>query len=55
MHNAYQTTPDQRIDVIFERSMRPVTDVMVGTSDLTPSGLYPSDHVGVVARLAIGP
>jgi endonuclease/exonuclease/phosphatase family metal-dependent hydrolase len=47
-----QTTLDRRIDVVFTRSLRPVTAVRIGTSDLTPSGLYPSDHAGVVARLA---
>jgi endonuclease/exonuclease/phosphatase family metal-dependent hydrolase len=47
-----QTTPSQRIDVVFTRGLRPVTDIQVGTDDLTPSGLYPSDHAGIVARLA---
>jgi endonuclease/exonuclease/phosphatase family metal-dependent hydrolase len=47
-----QTTPSQRIDVIFSRGLTPVTDVLIGTDDLTASGLYPSDHAGVVARLA---
>jgi endonuclease/exonuclease/phosphatase family metal-dependent hydrolase len=53
--NSYQTAPDRRIDVVLERGLQPLTDMLVGTSDLTPSGLYPSDHAGVVARLAIGP
>jgi endonuclease/exonuclease/phosphatase family metal-dependent hydrolase len=48
----YDTSPDRRIDLIFTRGLRPVTDILVGTDDLTPSGLYPSDHAGVVARLA---
>jgi endonuclease/exonuclease/phosphatase family metal-dependent hydrolase len=48
----YETSPDRRIDLIFIRGLRPVTDILVGTDDLTPSGLYPSDHAGVVARLA---
>jgi hypothetical protein len=48
----YETSPDRRIDLIFTRGLRPVTDILIGTNDLTPSGLYPSDHAGVVARLA---
>ena len=48
----YQTSPDKRVDLIFARGLRPVTDTLIGTDDLTPSGLYPSDHGGVVARLA---
>jgi endonuclease/exonuclease/phosphatase family metal-dependent hydrolase len=47
----WQTTPSQRIDLVFARGLLPVTDVLVGTDDRTPSGLYPSDHAGVVARL----
>jgi hypothetical protein len=48
----YETSPDRRIDLIFVRGLRPVTDILIGTDELTPSGLYPSDHAGVVARLA---
>jgi hypothetical protein len=48
----YETSPDRRIDLIFVRGLRAVTDILIGTDDLTPSGLYPSDHAGVVARLA---
>jgi hypothetical protein len=48
----YETSPDRRIDLVFTRGLRPVTDILVGTDDLTPSGLYPSDHAGVVARVA---
>jgi endonuclease/exonuclease/phosphatase family metal-dependent hydrolase len=47
-----QVSPNQRIDVIFSRGLRPVTDTLIGTGDLTASGLYPSDHAGVLARLA---
>jgi hypothetical protein len=47
-----QTAPDRRIDVVFSRGLKPVTDIRIGTADLTPSGRYPSDHAGVVARLA---
>jgi hypothetical protein len=48
----YETSPDRRVDLIFARGLRPVTDILIGTDDVTPSGLYPSDHAGVVARLA---
>jgi endonuclease/exonuclease/phosphatase family metal-dependent hydrolase len=48
----YETSPDRRIDLIFTRGLHPVTDILIGTDDLTPSGLYPSDHAGVVARVA---
>jgi endonuclease/exonuclease/phosphatase family metal-dependent hydrolase len=48
----YETSPDRRVDLIFTRGLRPVTDILIGTDDLTPSGLYPSDHAGVVARVA---
>ena len=48
----YQTSPDKRVDVIFSRGLREITDSLIGTDDLTPSGLYPSDHAGVIARLA---
>jgi endonuclease/exonuclease/phosphatase family metal-dependent hydrolase len=48
----YATTPSQRIDLIFSRGFTAISDTLVGASDLTPSGLYPSDHLGVVARLA---
>jgi endonuclease/exonuclease/phosphatase family metal-dependent hydrolase len=49
---SYASTPSQRIDLVFSRGLAAISDTLVGTSDLTPSGLYPSDHVGVVARLA---
>jgi endonuclease/exonuclease/phosphatase family metal-dependent hydrolase len=48
-----QTTPSRRIDCIFARGLRPITDIRVGIDDLPPSGLFPSDHAGVVARLGI--
>ena len=47
-----ETTPSIRIDVVLARGLVPVTDVLVGLDDLTPSGLHPSDHAGVLARLA---
>lgn len=50
----YASTPTARIDLIFARGLTPITDVSLGTTDLTPSGLYPSDHTGVLARLAPG-
>jgi len=52
--NRCLSAPGRRIDVVFERGLQRLTDVLVGTTDLTPSGLYPSDHAGVVAKLAIG-
>lgn len=44
-------TPYQRIDLVLERGVIPVFDFQVGntTASLTPSGLWPSDHAGVVA------
>jgi len=38
---------------MFERGLKPLTDVLAGTASLTPSCLYPQDHAGV-ARLPIG-
>jgi endonuclease/exonuclease/phosphatase family metal-dependent hydrolase len=46
----YQTTPSSRIDLVFTRGLQPIIDMPIGRSDLTPSGLYPSDHAGVLAR-----
>ena len=48
----------QRIDVILSRAFVPVDAALMGTnpnSDLTPSGLWPSDHAGVVASFAVDP
>ena len=43
------TRPDQRIDHVFVRgSIRPRLDVRTGVSK-TPSGLFVSDHLGLVA------
>jgi endonuclease/exonuclease/phosphatase family metal-dependent hydrolase len=47
-----RTTPSRRIDVVLTRGLVPVTDVLIGADDRTLSGFYPSDHAGVVARLA---
>jgi hypothetical protein len=55
-------TPDQRIDLVLYKPATPshghdglgaVVMDLVGeeAADVTPSGLWPSDHVGVVARL----
>ena len=49
-------TPDQRIDLIlFRGDVEPADDYLVGNSvsDQTPSGLYPSDHAGVVATIRV--
>ena len=57
-------TLEKRIDLIFARSniwwktwqiIGPVFAVVVGDDpeDMTPTGLWPSDHAGVVARLNI--
>ena len=57
-------TLEKRIDLIFVRSnvwynnwqfIGPVFAVVVGDNphDMTPTGLWPSDHAGVVARLTI--
>jgi len=46
-----------RIDVVFFRgAVRAETLEIVGTDQAkrTPSGLWPSDHAGVVATLAVG-
>lgn len=45
------TTPDQQIDHVFTRgAIRPLTDVRTGFFK-TPSGLYASDHLGLVAYM----
>jgi endonuclease/exonuclease/phosphatase family metal-dependent hydrolase len=51
-----QSVLSERVDLIFT-SRAPVGNVMVNTvgndtEDRTPSGLWPSDHAGVVARLS---
>lgn len=61
MHNEdpsdASTTPSIRIDLVLERGLTPKADVLIGatTADLTPSGLWPSDHAGVVASLWLAP
>lgn len=50
------STPFQRIDLVLARGVAGVvsaTQVGGQPSDLTPSGLWPSDHVGLVAQLQI--
>ncbi len=53
------TTPTQRIDLILTRgAIRGISSDVVGedpVADITPSGLRPSDHAGVVATLVIEP
>ena len=47
---------DQRIDLVLSRGGVGVDDIhLIGDSesDRTPSGLWPSDHAGVVATLEI--
>lgn len=46
-------TPDQRIDLILFRGGVQATDAWVIPPQATPSGLWPSDHLGVVAQLQI--
>ncbi|WP_020659227.1 endonuclease/exonuclease/phosphatase family protein [Amycolatopsis benzoatilytica] len=50
-----ESTPTQRIDLVLERGLTPVADSLLGaaTADLTPSGLWPSDHAGVLATLRL--
>jgi endonuclease/exonuclease/phosphatase family metal-dependent hydrolase len=50
------STPSQRIDLVLFRGLNQVLSAeLIGneTSDLTPSGLWPSDHAGVVVTLRI--
>jgi endonuclease/exonuclease/phosphatase family metal-dependent hydrolase len=51
----YASSPSARIDLVLSRGLTPITDTLIGTSDLTPSGLSPSDHAGVVSRLVATP
>ena len=51
-------TPFQRIDLVLaDGALHPVTVRLVGngTSDLSPSGLWPSDHAGLVAEFVLEP
>jgi hypothetical protein len=39
--------------VLSTAGVRPICTYLVGTGDLTPSGLHPSDHAGIVTVFAI--
>jgi len=48
------TPPTERIDLVFGAGrVDAVNAQRIGTDDLTPSGLWPSDHAGVVATVRI--
>jgi hypothetical protein len=48
------TPPTERIDLVFGGGrVDAVNAHRIGTDDLTPSGLWPSDHAGVVATVRI--
>jgi hypothetical protein len=49
-------TPTERIDLVLVRgAITPVTDKLIGNThaSLTTSGLWPSDHAGVLATLTV--
>jgi endonuclease/exonuclease/phosphatase family metal-dependent hydrolase len=48
-------TLDERIDIVFGRGLEPVSAEVVGEdpADRTASGLWPSDHAGVVATFGV--
>jgi endonuclease/exonuclease/phosphatase family metal-dependent hydrolase len=48
-------TLDERIDIVFARGLEPLTAEIVGEepTDRTASGLWPSDHAGVVASFGL--
>ena len=51
-------TPNQRIDLVLVRGeVDPVDVRLIGNTlrDLTPSGLWPSDHAGLTASFALEP
>jgi endonuclease/exonuclease/phosphatase family metal-dependent hydrolase len=50
-----QNTPlTERIDLVFGAGrVDAVSARRIGTDDLTPSGLWPSDHAGVVATVRV--
>lgn len=51
------STPNQRIDLVLFRGLEEVVSVdLIGNTlnDLTPSGLWPSDHAGIAATLQVG-
>jgi len=49
------STPNQRIDLVLYRDLEAVGVELIGNrlDDLTPSGLWPSDHAGLVATLQV--
>jgi endonuclease/exonuclease/phosphatase family metal-dependent hydrolase len=49
------SSPTERIDLIFARGPRVLSTRRIGAQlhDRTPSGLWPSDHAGVVASLLL--
>ena len=56
------STPNERIDLVFSRNGRkglmPFNVDLIGnnqSTDLTPSGLWPSDHAGLVASFNLEP
>jgi endonuclease/exonuclease/phosphatase family metal-dependent hydrolase len=53
------STPSRRIDLILTHdgtdTITASDSVRVGLTDLTPSGLFPSDHVGVVSSFVLEP
>jgi len=52
-------TPSKRIDLILTRdgadAITASDSVRIGLTDLTPSGLFPSDHAGVVSSFVLEP
>jgi endonuclease/exonuclease/phosphatase family metal-dependent hydrolase len=55
------TTPDQRLDLVLfrngQRGLDALTTDLIGNtaSDLTPSGLWPSDHAGLTSVFRLEP
>ena len=53
------STPSRRIDLILTHdgtdTISAFDSVRIGLTDLTPSGLFPSDHTGVVSSFVLEP
>lgn len=48
------STPDQRIDLVLDRGhLFPLFDIRVGTTPSPSTGLWPSDHTGVVSWILV--
>ncbi len=48
------STPDQRIDLVLDRGhLFPLFDIRVGTMPSPATGLWPSDHTGVVSWILV--